>query len=155
MARGSVRLERREGLLQLDDYCKVARGLDVGHRSKQRTRNGGHSVRRERALDRSFDRLGIEWTAVVELHVVAQLERPGEAVSRHAPGARQRGDVAPLEIFGEQRIAEVAHQQPGDGGTGLLRVERIRLFGGNQRQFSAGFRLSVSQGQRDQRQENQ
>ena len=55
-----------------------------------------------------LDRLGIEGGAVIELHIVPQMEGISEAVIRGSPVCRQAGQVLTVPVF-DQSLIEIVH----------------------------------------------
>ena len=55
-----------------------------------------------------FDCLGIERSAVIELHIVPQMKGIGETVIRGSPVCRQTGQVFTVPVF-DQSLIEIVH----------------------------------------------
>ena len=55
-----------------------------------------------------LDRLSIEGGAVIELHIVPQMESIGEAVIRGSPVCRQAGQVLTVPVF-DQSLIKIVH----------------------------------------------
>ncbi len=54
-----------------------------------------------------LDRLSIEGGAVIELHIVPQMEGIGEAVIRGSPVCRQAGQVLTVPVFDQSLIKKL------------------------------------------------
>ena len=129
------RIERRRaddpGPIQRRGDEVHRRGVLEGHRDRRIGRADRVEGRPDEArattclggLDRLDDGGGIDRCPIVERGAVAQLEGPGQAVSRRLPGRGQRGGVGlgARRIDPQQRLVDVGHVQ-GFGGERLHRI---------------------------------
>ncbi len=121
-----LRDHRRERLL-----CGDRDGVLVDHlrfldeaRDRAARRSGG---RIEDAVERRLHGLGVELRAVVELHALAQLERPGELVGRHAPRLGEFGHELPLLVEAHEVLVDVHGDTHVRALEDEMRIERGRV----------------------------
>jgi hypothetical protein len=129
-----MRQEREEGRVRLTDGDLDRRPLAAAHladhpggpaeRADPRGRPVRGLVRRDSLGQRLHHLVRAERGAVVQLHVLAEPERPRETVPRHGPRGRERGlDVAAL-AESDQALIDEAHREELRGIARVRRVER-------------------------------
>ena len=102
--------EKRVGMLQADLHGERIDDLGAPDRVVERP-HARLGFRISEPVDAELDGRGIEPGAVVEEHVLLELERVEEAVGRHLPRLRRVGDELPVRRDVEEAAADV-HRDP-------------------------------------------
>ena len=135
--------QRRERLAQREREGVGVRGGRARHRAEQPgggDRLGGGV---EDAIERELHRVGVQRRSVVEGHVLAELEGPGEAVLGDLPLRRQASDVVAIEVLRNQRVAGVSQDRGGNRGARLMGIEGIGQLADGQDPLAALLRLGI------------
>ena len=141
-----VSQEREERRVRLRDDDLDRRSLAAAHladdpgRAAERADPGGRAcpaARRRDPLGEGCDNLvGPERRAVVQLHVLAEPERPHEPVARHGPRRRERGlDVAAIAECDQALVEEANREELG-------RIARVRRVEGRREARHADVELA-------------
>ena len=140
----------RLGQLELDRV--LVADVDLAHRAEQRSCAGWTDARRrlDDAVVGGLDVVGGELGAVVELHVLAQVERVGLAVLGDLPAMGEIGDdglAAVARIAADQIVEHAALASQAVDGARLVHVEMRRPRGDAVAQDAAALGVGLGRAQ--------